>query len=65
MNSSEAKRPKVVLDKEVEVVVEVLTNGMFAPHELPLDFDLEQKYRALAVAVIEALHNLKHETKAA
>lgn len=47
------------LDREVEVVADALMRGMFAPHELPLDHDLEQKYRKLAVAAIEALRSLE------
>jgi len=45
----------MTLDKEVEIVADVLMRGMFAVHELPLDFDLQQKYRELAVSAIDAM----------
>lgn len=44
-----------ISEDEIERVALAIERSMFAPHELPLDAGLHIKYRATAVAAINAM----------
>jgi len=49
------RRPLATIsEEEIERVAQAIERSMFAPHELPLSADLHLKYRATAVAAINA-----------
>jgi hypothetical protein len=43
------------MSEMIERIAETMIKGMFAPHELPVPFDIGEKYRELARDVLMAM----------